>query len=132
MPGELCIGGVGVTDGYLNKPDLTAEKFVDNPFTDGKMYRTGDLVKWHSDGNIEYLGRIDEQVKIRGYRIELGEIESTIRQLDGINDVAVITKTSAGGDKALYSYLVSDNELNIDEVKAQLRQFYHHIWCQVI
>ena len=74
IPGELCIGGEGVADGYLNKPDLTAEKFIDNPFNPGnRMYKTGDLAKWKEDGTIEFLGRIDHQVKIRGFRIELGD-----------------------------------------------------------
>ncbi|MDG5479574.1 amino acid adenylation domain-containing protein [Staphylococcus xylosus] len=74
VSGELVIGGVNVTEGYLNRPELTQEKFVDNPFGEGKLYRTGDLARWNADGNISYSSRIDEQVKIRGYRIELGEI----------------------------------------------------------
>ncbi|MEE1282065.1 MAG: amino acid adenylation domain-containing protein, partial [Acutalibacteraceae bacterium] len=73
IAGELCIAGDGVARGYLNRPELTAEKFIDNPFGEGKLYRSGDLARWLPDGNIEYLGRIDEQVKIRGFRIELGE-----------------------------------------------------------
>lgn len=92
IPGELCITGAGITRGYLNKPKLTAEKFVSNPFGTGRMYRTGDLVRWLPDGNIEFLGRIDEQVKIRGFRIELGEIESVLRKQQGITDVAVIAE----------------------------------------
>ncbi|MEF7638827.1 hypothetical protein V4W82_31090, partial [Bacillus thuringiensis] len=70
-----CIAGDGLARGYLNRPELTAEKFIDNPFGEGKLYRSGDLARWLPDGNIEYLGRMDEQVKIRGFRIELGEIE---------------------------------------------------------
>src|SRR6185437_16092354 len=83
VPGELHIGGVQVGRGYLNKPELTAEKFIKDQFSTDKaarLYKTGDLARWQPDGNIEYLGRIDDQVKIRGYRIELGEIESVLNQ----------------------------------------------------
>ncbi|MRD16274.1 AMP-binding protein, partial [Bacillus thuringiensis] len=69
IPGELCIAGDGLARGYLNQPELTDKKFIKNPFGEGKLYRTGDLARWQPDGNIEYLGRIDEQVKVRGYRI---------------------------------------------------------------
>ncbi|PEM95788.1 non-ribosomal peptide synthetase, partial [Bacillus wiedmannii] len=90
MPGELCIGGSGVSRGYLNRAELTAEKFVVNPYRPNeRIYRTGDLARWNEDGNIEYLGRIDEQVKIRGFRIELGEIEERIRDVEGISDAVV-------------------------------------------
>ena len=81
VPGEVWIGGAGVARGYLNRAELTAEKFISDPFDaagDGRMYRTGDIARWLGDGNIEYLGRRDDQVKIRGYRIELGEIESVL------------------------------------------------------
>ena len=82
VPGELCVAGDGVARGYLNRPELTKEKFVKNPFGEGRMYRTGDLARWLEDGNIEYLGRIDEQIKIHGFRIELGEIENAILELE--------------------------------------------------
>ena len=75
IPGELCIAGDGLARGYLNQPELTDKKFIQNPFGEGKLYRTGDLARWQPDGNIEYLGRIDEQVKVRGYRIELGKLK---------------------------------------------------------
>jgi non-ribosomal peptide synthetase component F len=84
VSGEICLGGAGVSRGYLNQPALTAEKFVADPFSseeDARMYRTGDLGRWLPDGNVEYGGRKDEQVKIRGYRIELGEIESVLQQV---------------------------------------------------
>lgn len=86
VPGELCIVRDGIARGYLNRPELTAEKFVPNPFGEGRMYRSGDLARWLPDGNLEYMGRIDQQVKIRGFRIELGEIESVIRNLEDILD----------------------------------------------
>ena len=78
VPGELHIGGAGVARGYLNRPQLTKEKFIPNPFGKGLLYKTGDLCRYLSDGNIEFLGRIDHQVKIRGFRIELGEIETLL------------------------------------------------------
>ena len=117
IPGELCVSGEGIAREYLNRPDLTAEKFVKNPFGEGRMYRTGDLARWLPDGNIEYLGRIDEQVKIRGFRIELGEIESRIRETENIKDCAVIAKADASGDKAIYAYYTSDNEVAVSEIR---------------
>lgn len=120
VPGELCIAGDGVARGYLNRPELTAEKFSNNPFGKGKMYHSGDLVRWLPDGNIEYIGRIDAQVKIRGFRIELGEIESAIRLLDGIKDCRAIVRNSASGDKAIYAYIVSENKINMSEIRNKL------------
>ncbi|HEU4963916.1 MAG TPA: non-ribosomal peptide synthase/polyketide synthase [Bacilli bacterium] len=117
IPGELCIAGDGVARGYLNKPELTAEKFIANPYGDGKLYRTGDLARWLPDGTIEYLGRIDEQVKVRGFRIELGEIENALRNIDNVNDAAVIAKQDAAGDMALYAYLVADEEVNLATIR---------------
>ncbi|WP_127534783.1 non-ribosomal peptide synthetase, partial [Paenibacillus kobensis] len=96
IPGELCVAGDGLARGYLNQPELTAEKFVENPFGEGRMYRTGDLARWLPDGNIEYMGRIDEQVKIRGFRVELGEIESVLRKQPGVKDAAVAVKEKNG------------------------------------
>ena len=120
VPGELCIAGEGVARGYLNRPELTAEKFVKNPFGEGRMYRSGDLARWLPDGNIEYLGRIDEQVKIRGFRIELGEIESRIREIEQIKDCAVVAKADSSGDKAIYAYYSSDVEVSISEIRDRL------------
>ncbi|MFM1603131.1 AMP-binding protein, partial [Helcococcus ovis] len=89
IPGELCTSGDGVAKGYLNNEDLTNDKFIDNPFGQGKLYRTGDLARWNSEGNIEFLGRIDQQIKLRGFRIELGEIENAISKQEGVKDVVV-------------------------------------------
>lgn len=122
MPGELCVAGDGVTKGYLNREELTKEKFIDNPFGEGKLYRSGDLVRWMKNGNIEYLGRIDEQVKIRGFRIELGEIETAIGKVDGIKDVAVITRRDSLGEYSIYAYLVSEDKIDISYVKDKIKK----------
>ncbi|AGC75288.1 non-ribosomal peptide synthetase [Nonlabens dokdonensis] len=117
--GELYIGGAGLSRGYLNNPNLTEERFIENPFaTDEdrekgytRLYRTGDLVRWLSDGNLEYIGRNDDQVKIRGYRIELGEIEYALRSIEGITQSCVIAKgreTETGTIKYLVGYYVLD------------------------
>ena len=92
VPGELYIGGAGLARGYLNAPELTAERFLADPFSDvagARMYRTGDRCRWLADGAIEFLGRLDHQVKIRGYRIELGDVESALLSHPGVRDVAV-------------------------------------------
>lgn len=110
IPGELCVAGAGIAKGYLNRKELTDEKFIKNPFGEGRLYRTGDLARWLPDGNLEYLGRIDEQVKIRGFRIEIGEIESAIRELSEIHDCVVCVKRDMYNEKILCAYLVSKKE----------------------
>ncbi|MBQ1468878.1 MAG: amino acid adenylation domain-containing protein, partial [Solobacterium sp.] len=120
IPGELCIAGDGLARGYLNRPELTAEKFVKNPYGEGRMYHTGDLARWMPDGNIDYLGRIDDQVKIRGFRIELGEIESRIREIDKVKDCAVIARPDVSGEKAIFAYYVSDEEIRITTIREEL------------
>ncbi|MEC4569494.1 AMP-binding protein, partial [Paenibacillus sp. CMAA1739] len=98
--GELCIGGIGVARGYLNRADLTTEKFVANPYVPGeRLYRTGDLARWMPDGNVDFIGRMDYQVKIRGYRIELGEIETAIQKVPGVRQAVVIDRTDERGHK---------------------------------
>ena len=105
VAGELCVSGDGVGNGYLNRPDLTAERFMPNPFIQGKtMYRTGDLARWRANGEIEYLGRIDTQVKIRGLRIEIGEIESVMAGFAGIDAAAAADKRDADGRQYLVGY----------------------------
>jgi amino acid adenylation domain-containing protein len=119
--GEICIGGDGLARGYLNKQYLTAEKFVLNPFVEGeRMYKTGDLGKWLPDGNIEFIGRLDDQVKVRGYRIELGEIESMLQQNALIDEAIVLVKEDVSGDKSIVAYVVSKEELNSTELRKGL------------
>ena len=102
--GELWIGGEGVTRGYWNRPDLTAERFVPNPFHSGRMYRTGDLVRRREDGALDYIGRVDHQVKLRGHRIELGEIEACLEAQDGITQAVVLAREDVPGDLRLVCY----------------------------
>ncbi|WPZ32677.1 non-ribosomal peptide synthase/polyketide synthase [Thalassobaculum sp. OXR-137] len=107
VPGELYVGGAGLAAGYLNRPELTAERFIDNPFVPGKrLYRTGDRVRRRADGELEYLGRLDSQVKIRGFRIELGEITATLNQHPGIRESAALLQ-GAAEDKSLTAYYVA-------------------------
>ncbi|PSB59205.1 non-ribosomal peptide synthetase [Chamaesiphon polymorphus] len=109
VPGELYIGGDGLALGYLNRPDLTAEKFIANPFGSGKLYRTGDLVRYLPEGEIEFLGRIDNQVKIRGFRIELGEIDAVLSQHPQVREVRTIDREDRPGDKRLVAYIVTES-----------------------
>ena len=118
--GEMCVGGVGVTDGYSNNPKASKEHFVDNPFGEGKLYRTGDLARFREDGEIEYIDRLDDQVKIRGLRIELGEIESIVLKYPNIQKVVVI-KQSEGTREYLSCYYISNKDANISN--NELRKF---------
>jgi acyl-coenzyme A synthetase/AMP-(fatty) acid ligase len=107
----------------LNRPELTAEKFVDNPFAPGeRMYRTGDLTRWLPDGNIEYLGRIDHQVKIRGYRIELGEIEEQFLKVAHVQEAIVLAREDESGQNQLCAYFVAHGELTASELRLTLSQ----------
>jgi thioesterase domain-containing protein/acyl carrier protein len=124
VPGELYIGGIQVGRGYLNRPALTAGRFVPDPCSrsGGRLYRTGDRARWRADGTLEYFGRFDDQVKIRGLRIELGEIEAALRQFAGVSDCAVIVREQAAGDKSLVAYTVADSRLDPEQLRAHLRR----------
>ncbi len=128
VPGELCIAGDGLARGYLNRTDLTHEKFVKNPFAGveynnvkcERIYRTGDLARWMTDGNIEYLGRLDHQVKIRGFRIELGEIEARLLSYPLINEVVVVAREDSRGGKYLCGYYTASMEVPLKELREHL------------
>ena len=143
IPGELHIAGAGLARGYLNRAELTAEKFVELQIAELqpsasvnlqsaisnlpsalRLYRTGDLVRWRADGQLEYLGRIDEQVKIRGFRIELGEIEAVLRQHAAVRDAVVAVREDASGDKRLAAYLITEGDaaFNASDIREHLRQ----------
>jgi amino acid adenylation domain-containing protein len=109
VPGELCVSGSGLARGYLNRQELTAERFVPDPWAteEGvRLYRSGDLVRRLPDGDIEYLGRIDHQVKVRGFRIELGEIEAALGSLPGVRETVVLVREDEPGDRRLVAYVV--------------------------
>ncbi len=121
VPGELYIGGSGIARGYLNRPELTAEKFIPNPFAKingERIYKSGDLARWLPNGEIEFLGRIDNQIKLRGFRIELGEIESVLRQDKAIKDVVVDIKKDSKNEDRLIGYVVPKvDEIDESELK---------------
>jgi amino acid adenylation domain-containing protein len=120
-PGEIYIGGVGVADGYLGRPELTAERFITEvPGAEGRLYRTGDLARRHPDGALEFLGRIDHQVKIRGVRVETGEIEATAQRCTGVRQAAVVA-AGQGSDKRLYAFVVPEPDADPAALPAEVR-----------
>ncbi|KFF74889.1 hypothetical protein HX13_12990 [Chryseobacterium sp. P1-3] len=131
VPGELCIAGEGLATGYLNRTELTAERFIRNPFSENdqeKLYKAGDWGKWLEDGSIEYLGRIDHQVKIRGYRIELGEIEHAVNKLPEVMESCVVVKNSEDQtDKKLVCYYVPEVNI-VKQLEKSLHQDQVNNW----
>ncbi|HEX3554229.1 MAG TPA: amino acid adenylation domain-containing protein, partial [Thermoanaerobaculia bacterium] len=130
VAGEMWVGGGGVSQGYLGRPGLTAERFVPDPFPSrgsggGRLYRSGDLGRWRSSGELEYLGRIDHQVKIRGFRIELGEIEAALRGCHGVREGVVLAREDVAGDKRLVGYVVAESGgggLSVSELRRELAE----------
>src|SRR6185295_7990302 len=130
MVGELLLGGLGLARGYLGRPDLTAERFVPDPFAlggegGGRLYRTGDLARWLPEGNLEFLGRIDQQVKLRGFRIELGEIEAVLSGHPALREVAVVLTEAdrERQDRHLVAWVVGASE-SVPSAEA-LREYLH-------
>jgi amino acid adenylation domain-containing protein len=122
--GELYIGGVGLARGYLNCPELNAQKFIVNPFSDNsnsRLYKTGDLVRYRSDGHLEFLGRLDHQIKLRGFRIELPEIEAVLSQHASIEEVVVLAREDIGFDKRLIAYFIAKSQQSVSS--GVLRRF---------
>jgi len=124
-PGELLIGGDGVARGYFGRPDLTAERFVPDPFGErpgGRLYRTGDLARHRNGGELEILGRLDHQVKIRGFRIELGEIETALAAVPGVRQAVVVARADRSGGRRLIAYLVAETDLDVQTLRRFLAE----------
>jgi len=124
VTGEIHVAGAGVARGYLRRDELTAERFVRDPFVDdeqARMYKTGDLGRWLADGSVEFLGRNDQQIKLRGFRIELGEVEARLGSITGVTQVVVLARGDSPGDMRLVAYFTSDSPLDIDALRSHAR-----------
>jgi non-ribosomal peptide synthetase component F len=126
IAGEIYIGGNGLAWGYLNRPQLTARKFIPDPFSaaaGARLYKTGDLGRFSANGNVEYAGRVDTQVKVRGFRIELGEIEAKLKEHEGVKDAVAIASEDEKGHKRLVAYVIAGREPAVtpDEVRRYLK-----------
>mgnify|MGYP001800638968 CR=1 FL=1 len=129
VAGELYIGGAGVARGYWQRPGLTAERFLPNPFDEEantKIYKTGDLARWTSDGRIIHLGRSDNQVKLNGYRIELEEVENALSQHSAVNNAVVILHADANQNRLLKAFMTTQGETSTDELRQHLSQTLPH------
>ena len=134
VPGELYIGGVCVAQGYHNRAELTAEKFIPDPFSNdpgARLYKTGDMARYLPSGEIEFLGRRDDQVKIRGFRVELGEIEAALAKHPQVSEVAVVAREDVPGNKVLVAYLVPvrNSRPTPIELRHYLQQHCRTTWC---
>jgi natural product biosynthesis luciferase-like monooxygenase protein len=121
LAGELCIGGTGVVRGYWNRPELTADRFIADPFCGGRMYRTGDLVRRRADGALDFLGRLDHQVKIRGHRIELGEIETRLREHSTVREAVVVARNDGAGLELVGYVIAAASVFNEADLRTHLR-----------
>ena len=130
-PGELCLGGDGLARGYLKRSDLTEEKFRPDPFGTGRIYRTGDLARYLPDGQIEFLGRMDNQVKVRGFRIELGEVEVALERNPAVDRAVVLALPDSHGEKQLVAYLVARPETVEKLAEGPDQQEHVSLWRNV-
>ena len=131
IPGQLVTGGDGLARGYYNKAGLTADRFIPNPFaseaTGGeRLYQTGDLVRYHFDGKLEFLGRIDDQVKLRGFRVELGEIANALMELEAVHKAIAIIHTDAQGERRIAAYATSDEPLEVQDLLTAIKDRLPH------
>ncbi|HSD24549.1 MAG TPA: amino acid adenylation domain-containing protein [Solirubrobacterales bacterium] len=120
VPGELYIGGDGVALGYLNERELTAERFIESPFGEGRLYRTGDMVRWRPDRQLEFLGREDLQVKVRGFRVEPGEVEAALVDHPGVREAAVVAPADANGDRRMIAFVVAEQGIGEEELRSHV------------